>query len=87
MFKSKAEFEENKATLTSDHKMNYFKVLDNPKSQEYTYVDALANLEELNELLRQRITDKNAHYNFFLDDSENPLNLKPINKSEYERYV
>ena len=51
MFKSKAEFEENKIVLTSDCKLNYNKVLDNPKSQEYTYVDALANLEELNELL------------------------------------
>jgi len=33
MFKSKAEFEENKIVLTSDCKLNYNKVLDNPKSQ------------------------------------------------------
>lgn len=45
MFKSKAEFEENKVVLTSDYKLNYNKVLENPKSHEYTYVDALANLE------------------------------------------
>lgn len=72
--------------LTSDCKLNYNKVLDNPKSQEYTYVDALANLEELNELLRKRITEKNSHYNYFLDDSEDPHNSKAITRQEYELY-
>ena len=86
MFKSKADFEENKIVLTSDCKLNYNKVLDNPKSQEYTYVDALANLEELNELLRKRITEKNKHYNYFLDDSEDPHSSKPISRQEYEKY-
>lgn len=72
--------------LTSDYKLNYNKVLENPKAHEYTYVDALANLEELNGLLRKRITDKNKHYNFFLDDSEDPHNSKPISKPEYDEY-
>ena len=35
-------------------------------------MDALANLEEMENLYKKRIRDKNEHYNFFLDDNEQP---------------
>ena len=53
-----------------DSKLNYRKIYDNPKEYEVSYVDALANLEEIKELFIKRILEKNKHYNFFLDDSE-----------------
>ncbi len=56
-------------TITNDHKLNYDKIYDNPKEYEISYVDALANLEEINEMFRKRINEKNESYNFFLDDS------------------
>lgn len=64
--------------VTNDHKLNYNKIYDNPKEYEISYVDALANLEEINKLFRQRINDKNKYYNFFLDDSDNPGTETPI---------
>jgi hypothetical protein len=35
-------------TVKYDYKLNYNKVYDNPKEYEVSYVDALANLEEIN---------------------------------------
>lgn len=38
-----------------DSKLNYRKIYDNPKEYEVSYVDALANLEEIKELFIKRI--------------------------------
>ena len=70
-----------------DHKLNYYKVYDNPKEYQVSYVDALANLEEIKTLFKKRINDKNPHYNFFLDNSDAPDKEKPINMEDYSRYL
>ena len=63
-----------------DHKLNYDKVYDNPKEYQVSYVDALANLEEIKTLFKKRISDKNPHYNFFLDNTEQIDQDKPISQ-------
>ncbi len=70
--------------MGSDHKLNYNKVYDNPKEYEISYVDALANLEEINDLFKKRINDKNKNYNFFLDQSDNPSQEQPISIELYQ---
>ena len=50
-------------------------------------MDALANLEEMENLYKKRIKDKNEHYNFFLDDNEQPYAENPINIEDYEKYM
>lgn len=37
-------------------------------------------------MLKKRITEKNPHYNYFLDDSEDPHSSKPITRQEYDLY-
>jgi hypothetical protein len=84
LIKSKGLLEPNVAG--NDHKLNYNKIYDNPKEYEISYVDALANLEEINDLFKKRINDKNKHYNFFLDESDNPSNELPITNELYQEY-
>lgn len=74
------------STVGNDHKLNYNKIYDNPKEYEISYVDALANLEEINDLFRKRINEKNKHYNFFLDESDNPSQETPISLELYSEY-
>lgn len=72
--------------MGSDHKLNYNKIYDNPKEYEITYVDALANLEEIKDLFKKQISDKNKFYNFFLDESEQPEQEAPISMELYQEY-
>ena len=65
--KSKALLEGTSAAIGNDHKLNYNKIYDNPKEYEISYVDALANLEEIKDRFKRQISDKNRYYNFFLD--------------------
>jgi hypothetical protein len=44
LVKSKSLLDGVSAAVGSDHKLNYNKIYDNPKEDEVTYVDALANL-------------------------------------------
>lgn len=87
MFKSKAPLESITSTRVGDNRLNYDKSLSNPQSLEYTYINALANLEQMNLEFKKRITDKNKHYNFFLDDSENPNSTFTISQQEYDKYL
>jgi hypothetical protein len=66
--------------LVNDCKLNYTKVLENSKSQEYSYVNALANPDELNQLLRKRIAKKNIYYDYFLNESEDIHSVKPLSQ-------
>ena len=50
-------------------------------------MDALANLEEIKNLFKKRINDKNPHYNFFLDNTDSPDQDKPITFEDYSRYL
>lgn len=77
---------ESTTVVGNDHKLNYNKIYDNPKEYEISYVDALANLEEINDLFKKRINDKNKYYNFFLDESDNPSNELPISNELYNEY-
>ena len=73
-------------SMGNDTKLNYNKVYENPKEYEISYVDALANLEEINNLFKKRIHDKNKDYNFFLDESDNPYLETPISLEQYNEY-
>lgn len=72
--------------LQLDSKLNYKRIYDNPKQYQVSYVDALANLQEIKQLFKKRISDKNVNYNFFLDDSENPNLMQQITPEEYNKY-
>ena len=50
------------ATVGNDHKLNYNKVYDNPKEYEISYVDALANLEEIKDKFKKSIIKANTYY-------------------------
>lgn len=72
--------------LQLDSKLNYKRIYDNPKQYQVSYVDALANLQEIKQLFKKRISDKNVNYNFFLDDSEDPNLMQQITPEEYNKY-
>ncbi len=38
-------------------------------------------------MFRKRISDKNTHYNFFLDDSSNPAAENPIEAELHQKYI
>jgi hypothetical protein len=67
LVKSKALVDGVNAAVGNDQKLNYNKTYNNPKEYEISYVDALANLEEIKDLFKKQINDKNKNYNFFLD--------------------
>lgn len=87
MFKSKSPLESILLTRVGDNRLNYEKSLSNPQSLEFTYINALANLEQMNLEFKKRITDKNKFYNFFLDDSEDPNSTFALTQQEYQKYV
>lgn len=69
-----------------DSKLNYKQIYDNPKNYQVSYVDALANLEEVKHLFKQTITDKNPEYNFFLDESSSNELREGLTIEELELY-
>lgn len=72
--------------IVPDSKLNYKQIYDNPKNYQVSYVDALANLEEVKHLFKQTITDKNPEYNFFLDESSSNELREGLTIEELELY-
>lgn len=55
LIKSKVLIDGISAAVGNDQKLNYNKTYNNPKEYEISYVDALANLEEIKDLFKKQI--------------------------------
>lgn len=50
-------------------------------------MESMANLSEIKDLFKKQIEQKNRNYNFFLDNTPNPGQEKPISLKNYDQYL